>query len=153
MHIPPDWGIFFVLIVSFLVFWFIFGWLFFGPFLKLLSDREHRLRDLSERTEQLLKEERAAVEERERQLAEVRREALAHREAERRRADEEGAHMIQEARAEAHASMEAVRHGIEHEFETAEAQLQVLAASLATQLAERVLGRSMSVGGNGSRRN
>ena len=55
MHIPPDWGIFFTLIVSFLVFWFIFDRLFFGPFLKLLSDRENKLKDLSARTERLLK--------------------------------------------------------------------------------------------------
>jgi F0F1-type ATP synthase membrane subunit b/b' len=65
MHIPPDWGIFFALIVSFLVFWFIFDRLFFGPFLKLLGDRERKLKDLSERTEQLLKEEKAAGQERE----------------------------------------------------------------------------------------
>ena len=51
MHIPPDWGIFFTLIVSFLVFWFIFDRLFFGPFLKLLGDRENKLKDLSARFE------------------------------------------------------------------------------------------------------
>lgn len=87
MHIPPDWGIFFALIVSFLVFWFVFGWLFFSPFLKLLGEREHRLKDLSERTERLLQEERTAAEERERQLAAVRRDAMSRREAERRRAE------------------------------------------------------------------
>ncbi|HEV7987001.1 MAG TPA: ATP synthase F0 subunit B, partial [Candidatus Binataceae bacterium] len=81
MHIPPDWGIFFTLIVSFLVFWFIFDRLFFGPFLQLLSDRENKLKDLSARAEQLLKEEKAAGQERDRQLAELRREALAVREA------------------------------------------------------------------------
>ena len=72
MHIPPDWGVFGGLIVSFLVFWFIFGRLFFGPFLKLLGDRERRMRELSERTEQLLRDEKAAAATRENQLAAVR---------------------------------------------------------------------------------
>src|SRR5580704_7898540 len=105
MHIPPDWGILGALIVSFLIFWFIFGWLFFGPFLKLLGERERRLKDLVDRTERLLQEEKAAVAEREAQLAAVRREALSRRENERRRADEEATHMIEEARAEARAEL------------------------------------------------
>ena len=141
MHIPPDWGIFFALIVSFLVFWFIFGWLFFGPFLKLLGDRERRLKDLSERTERLLQEEKAAIEDRERGLATVRREALNRRESERRRAEEEAARMIDEARSEARAQLDQVRAGIEGEFAAASRQLQELAQTLAAELAQRVLGR------------
>ena len=69
MHLPPDWGIFGTLVVSFLFFWFIFGWLFFKPFLRLIGDRERRLKDLNEQTERLLREEKAAVEQRERELA------------------------------------------------------------------------------------
>ena len=144
MHIPPDWGIFATLIVSFLVFWFIFGWLFFNPFLKLLSERERRFKDLSERTERLLKEERAAIEERERQLAAVRREGMAQRDAQRRRAEEEAAKVIAEARAEAHAELEKVRAQIENDFRAAEHQLEQLAESLAADLAGRVLGRALS---------
>src|SRR5271155_325606 len=121
MHIPPDWGVFGVLIVSFLVFWFIFGWLFFKPFLKLLGEREHRFKDLSERTERLLKEERVAIEERERQLAEVTREV------ERRRAEEEASRVIGEARAQASAELEKVRAQIEGDFKAAERQLEQLA--------------------------
>jgi len=48
MHIPPNWGTFFALIVSFLVFWFIFSRLFFQPFLNLLSARERRFKELNE---------------------------------------------------------------------------------------------------------
>jgi F0F1-type ATP synthase membrane subunit b/b' len=150
MHIPPDWGVFGVLIVSFLVFWFIFGWLFFDPFLKLLSARERRFKDLSERTERLLKEERAAIEERERQLAAVRREAMERREAERRRAEEDAARLIAEARAVAHNEMEEVRASIENDFKAAENQLRQLAESLAADLAGRVLGRPLSANGSKS---
>jgi F-type H+-transporting ATPase subunit b len=144
MHIPPDWGIFATLIVSFLVFWFIFGWLFFNPFLKLLSERERRFKDLSERTERLLKEERAAIEERERQLAAVRREAMAQREVQRRRAEEEANKVIAEARAEAHAELEKINAQIENDFKAAARQLEELAESLAADLAGRVLGRPLT---------
>jgi F0F1-type ATP synthase membrane subunit b/b' len=141
MHIPPDWGIFAALIVSFLIFWFIFGRLFFAPFLKLLGDRERRLREFSERTEQLLREEKAALEAREAGLAAVRHEALIRREAERRQAEAEAARLVTGARAEAKAELDQVRAGIEHDFEAAAGQLQQLAESLAAELAGRVLGR------------
>ncbi len=72
MHIPPNWGTFFALIVSFLVFWFIFSRLFFRPFLNLLSERERRFKELNDRTEELIKQARAAEEEREARLAENR---------------------------------------------------------------------------------
>src|SRR5579859_2701973 len=98
MHIPPDWGVFATLLVSFLAFWIIFGSLFFGPFLKLLGERETRLKDLSDRAERLLQEEKAAVVERERQLTAVRRDALEKREIERRQAETEAARMIEQAR-------------------------------------------------------
>ncbi len=141
MHIPPDWGIFSTLIVSFLVFWFIFDRLFFGPFLKLLSDRENKLKDLSARAEQLLKEEKAAGQERDRQLVELRREALAMREAERRKAEADAARLIEEAKTEAHSALERVRAGIEDELRAGERELERLSRVLAVELAGRVLGR------------
>lgn len=153
MHIPPDWGVFGVLIVSFLVFWFIFGRLFFDPFLKLLGARERRFKDLSERTERLLKEERAAIEERERQLAAVRREAMGRREAQRRQAEEAATKLIADARDEAHHEMEQVRLSIENDFKAAEMQLRQLADSLAIDLAGRLLGRPLAANGRGESRN
>jgi F-type H+-transporting ATPase subunit b len=153
MHIPPDWGIFFALIASFLAFWFIFGWLFFAPFLKLIGDREHRLKDLNERTERLLRDEKAAIAERERALATVRRESLAHREAERKRAEEEAAKMVEEARAEARAQLDQVRAGIEREFAAAGRQLEEMAQTLAVELAGRVLGRRINGSGQDSLNN
>src|SRR5215472_12117337 len=98
LKIPPDWGTFCALIVSFLVFWFIFKRLLFDPFLKLLADRERKLTSLKDRTEQLIREGRAAHERHEREIVEVRREALAEREGERRRAEEEVARLLEEAR-------------------------------------------------------
>jgi F0F1-type ATP synthase membrane subunit b/b' len=147
MHIPPDWGIFAALIVSFLIFWFIFGRLFFAPFLNLLSDRERRLRELGERTDQLLREEKAAVEAREAGLAAIRHEALSRRETERRNAEAQAAQMIAEARAEAKAALDQIREGIERDFEAAAGQLQQLAETLAAELAGRVLGRAVNSGG------
>jgi F0F1-type ATP synthase membrane subunit b/b' len=148
MHIPPDWGVFATLLVSFLAFWMVFGWIFFGPFLKLLGDREHRLKDLNERTERLLEEERTAVKKREQQLAAIRRDALVRRETERRQAEAEAAKMIEEARAEARVELEAVRAGIEKSIEAAQTELQQMAQTLAVELAERVLGRPVNAGGS-----
>jgi F0F1-type ATP synthase membrane subunit b/b' len=151
MHIPPDWGIFVALIVSFLLFWFIFGWLFFGPFLKLLGERERRLKDLNERTARLLQEERSAVEQREEQLAAVRREALGHRDNERRRVEAETAAMIEEMRAQSRNQLEQVRAEIEQEFNDAARQLEESARLLAAELAGRVLGRPLAANGRGLR--
>lgn len=150
MHIPPDWGIFFALIVSFLVFWFIFDWLFFGPFLRLLGERERKLKDLGARAEQLLKEEKAAGEERERQLVEVRREALAARDAERRRAEAEAARLIEEAKANAHSALERVRVGIEDQLRAGERELEQFSRALAIELATRVLGRPIDGSAQGT---
>lgn len=151
MHIPPDWGIFFTLIVSFLVFWFIFDRLFFGPFLKLLGDRENKLKDLSARAEQLLKEEKAAGQERDRQLIELRREALAVRDAERRKAEADAAGLIEEAKTEAHKALERVRAGIENELRAGECELEQLSRVLAVELAGRVLGRPVDGATQGTR--
>src|SRR5258708_36463230 len=98
MHIPPNWGTFFALIVSFLVFWFIFSRLFFRPFLNLLSERERRFKDLNDRTEQLVKEARAADEERERRLGEVTHDAKQPVENIRGKTGTVNAHMRQAAR-------------------------------------------------------
>ncbi len=106
MHIPPNWGTFFALIVSFLVFWFIFSRLFFRPFLKLLSERERRFKDLNDRTELLIKQAREAEAEREARLAEVRKGAIARRESERRKAEAEAAQMMEEAKAEAREALD-----------------------------------------------
>ena len=144
MHLPPDWRIFGTLIVSFLVFWFIFGGLFFKPFLQLIADRERRLRDLNANTERLLNEEQAAVERRETELAEVRREALARREQERRTAQESAAQAIEQARNAAHTELDRVRAGIEAEFAAAGRQLEEIAGRLATELAGRVLERPVT---------
>jgi F0F1-type ATP synthase membrane subunit b/b' len=141
MHLPPDWGIFAALVVSFLIFWFIFGAIFFGPFLRLISARERHLSDLNSQTEKLLREQREAVTRRESELAEVRREALSQRESERRAAQEQAAQMIEQARAEAREELDKVRGQIEAEFTAAGRQLEELARNLATELATRVLAR------------
>lgn len=147
LKIPPDWGTFCALIVSFLVFWFIFKRLLFDPFLKLLAERELKLSALSERTERLIHEGKVADDERTRQLTVLRRELLAERELERRRVEEEIGRMMEEVRVTAKHSMEQVRVEIERELRAAEQQLGTLGESLAAELAERVLGRSVKGGG------
>jgi len=144
MHIPPNWGTFGVLIVSFLVFWFIFSRLFFRPFLNLLSQREERFRSLNDRTEQLLKDARAADEAREQRLSAIRREALEHRDAERRTVEAQAAQLLESAKADARASLDAARTRIEGELKAAEHDLEQMGRTLAAELAERVLGRPLN---------
>ena len=147
MHIPPDWGIFCAQIVSFVVFWFIFGRLFFGPFLKILGDREGRLKELGDRTAELLRDEKAAAEQRESQLAVVRREMLAEREQQRRQAEADAARVIEAAREEAKAQMDRMRDEIQQEFAAAQSQLDQMAETLARDLAQRLLRRPVTNGG------
>jgi F-type H+-transporting ATPase subunit b len=144
MHIPPDWGTFGVLIVSFLVFWFIFSRIFFRPFLELLSKRERRFKDLSERTELLIKQAKAAEDEREQRILAVRREASARRDAERRTAEAEAAKVLEEAKAEARTTLDRAHAHIEEELTAAERQLDEMGRSLAAELAQRVLGRPLN---------
>jgi F-type H+-transporting ATPase subunit b len=146
MHIPPNWGTFFALIVSFRVFWFIFSRLFFRPFLNLLSERERRFKELNDRTEELIRQARAAEAEREARLAEVRKSAIERRETERRKAEAEAAQMMEAAKAEARETLEQVHARIETELKAAESELEQMGHSLASELAERVLGRPLNGG-------
>jgi len=143
MHIPPDWGTFSVLVVSFLVFWFIFSRLFFGPFLTLLGERERRLKDLADRAEKLMLEERAAGEARERQMAELRAKLMAEREAQRREAEAHAARMMEDAKAEVRTALQQVRVGIENDLRAGERDLEEISRRLAAEVAERVLGRPL----------
>jgi F0F1-type ATP synthase membrane subunit b/b' len=153
MHIPPDWGTFFALIVSFLIFWFIFSRLFFRPFLNLLAERERRFKELNDRTEELIRQARAAEEEREARLATVRQGAFARRETERRKAEAEAAKLMEAARAQAREALEKVRSDIETELKAAERELEQMGHSLASELAERVLGRPLNGGAATSKNN
>jgi F-type H+-transporting ATPase subunit b len=147
LKIPPDWGTFFALIVSFLIFWFIFKRILFDPFLKLLAERDNRIKHLASRADQLTQRARDAEELRSRDLAAIRRQGLAEREAERRIAEEEVARIIEEARLAAKDSVEKVRAEIDRQLRAAEQQLGKLGENLAAELAERVLGRPLK--GNG----
>jgi F-type H+-transporting ATPase subunit b len=153
MHIPPNWGTFFALIVSFLVFWFIFSRLFFRPFLNLLSERERKFKELNDRTEDLIKQARAADEEREARLNAVRQGAIAKRETERRKAEAEAAQMMEAAKAEAREALEQARAKIETELKAAEAELERMGHNLASELAERVLGRPLNGGAASGKNN
>jgi F-type H+-transporting ATPase subunit b len=144
LKIPPQWGTFFALIVSFLVFWFIFKRLLFDPFLKLIVDREGRLKTLSERTARLVRESEAAEERRRQELAALRREILSEREADRQRSEADANKLTEQARLAARNTLETVREEIERQVRSAEEQLSSLGENLAVELTERVLGRPIN---------
>jgi len=148
MHIPPDWGIFSLLIVSFLIFWFIFNRLFLQPFLLLLETRERRLRDLDERAAQLMKEKEGAEARRAAELMALRREALAQRELERRKAEAQAQQMLQDARAAARETTERARAEVQRELAAAQAELERAGRRLAAELVERLLHRPIEPAAN-----
>ncbi len=141
---PVQWGTLVALIVSFLVFWFVFSRIFFRPFLNLLSDRERRFKELGEKTEKLLQEARLADETREQSIAQTRREALAKRDAERRAAEAEASRIVEAAKEESRATLESVRKQIDDDIKAAGRELEALSKTLANDLAERVLGRRLN---------
>ncbi len=148
MHIPPDWGIFIILIVSFLVFWFIFNRLFIQPFLLLLENRERRLRELDERAAQLMKEKESAEARRAAELAVIRREALAQRETERRKAEAEAQQTLENARIAAHDAIEQARADMQRELAAAQVELERTGRLLATELVEKLLRRPIETAGH-----
>ncbi|MBF6568260.1 MAG: ATP synthase F0 subunit B [Candidatus Binataceae bacterium] len=143
MHIPPDWGTFGILIVSFLGFWFIFNRIFLQPVLALLDRRESRLRELGERAAKLIQEREAAEARRAAELATIRRDALERREIERRRAEAEAQKIMEEARGAANAVIDRARTEVQNQLTAAEAELEKLGRRLAIELAERVMGRRL----------
>jgi F0F1-type ATP synthase membrane subunit b/b' len=148
MHIPPDWGTFIILIVSFLVFWFIFNRLFIQPFLLLLENRERRLRELDERAAQLTREKESAESRRAAELAALRREELAQRETERRKAEAEAQQTLERARTAARDAIEQARADVQRELAAAQADLERTGRRLATELVEKLLLRPIETAGN-----
>jgi F0F1-type ATP synthase membrane subunit b/b' len=76
----------------------------------------------------------------------VRKGAVARRETERRKAEAEAAQMMEAAKAEAREALEQARVKIETELKAAERELEQMGHSLASELAERVLGRPLNGG-------
>jgi F-type H+-transporting ATPase subunit b len=150
MHIPPNLGPLSVLIVSFLVFWFIFNRIFWRPFLGLFDARERKLEEMSARTERLLAEQKEIDRQWNEQLAALRRAELAHREAQRRQAEERAAVKVQDARTQARTMIEHANELAQRELKLAEQSLDELAKKLAAQLAVRVLGRSLKQASSGT---
>jgi|SRR5271166_1229671 len=147
LQIPPHWGTFSILIFSFVVFWVVFKWLLFDPFLSLLATRELKFKKLQAQTDELLRQARAAQERREQALIQCRSEASDQREVKRKEAEEKVARLLEEAHLAAKDSIERARDEINQEIRAAEQELDRLAHALAGELAEQVLGRPLGNGG------
>jgi F0F1-type ATP synthase membrane subunit b/b' len=143
LNIPPNWGTFFALIVSFLVFWFIFKRLLFGPFLALLSAREQRMRELKDDAQRVLNDAKAAEERYRRELAQVHRASAAEREQARRVAEQELAGAVEQAREAARRTIEQAQAEVEGKLQLAYQHLEELSRALARELAEKLLGRRL----------
>jgi F-type H+-transporting ATPase subunit b len=151
LNIPPNWGTFFVLIVSFLVFWFILKRILFDPFLALASARDDRMRQLKEDAQRALSEAKAAEELYRREIAQARQAGAAQREKARSSAEQEVAAIVEQARHAARETIEKAQAEAEQKLHLAYQQVEALSRSLALELAERLLGRRLIEGEADSR--
>jgi F-type H+-transporting ATPase subunit b len=150
LNIPPNWGTFFVLIVSFLVFWFIFKRILFEPFLALLSARDDRQRELRENAERARNQARAAEEKYRHELAQAYRASAAEREKARQAAEQEAAALVEQAREAARQTIEKAQAEADQKLKLAFQQVEELSAGLALELAQRLLGRQLGARGSSS---
>jgi F-type H+-transporting ATPase subunit b len=144
LNIPPNWGTFFVLIVSFLVFWFILKRVLFEPFLALASARDDRLRQLKEDAQRALGEAKADDEQYRREIAQARQAGAAAREKARWAAEQEVAAIVEQAREAARQTIERAQAEADRKLKLAYQQVEELSRSLALELAERLLGRRLN---------
>lgn len=130
-------------IVNFLVLWFILSRFVFPPVMRMLQERQERIREGLAEAERARQEAAQARAEFEQQLAEERRksqEAIAQA---ARTAEEVREKIIAEAREEAEAIKRQAREEIAQEREQMLADLRRQMVDLAILAAQRVVGRSL----------
>jgi F-type H+-transporting ATPase subunit b len=130
-------------IVNFLVLWFLLSRFVFPPVMRMLRERQERIRDGLAEAERARQEAAEARAEFERQLAEERRKSQEAMAQAARTAEEVREKIIAEAREEAAQIKRQARAEIAQEREQMLAELRKQVADLAILAAQRVIGRSL----------
>ena len=128
-------------IVAFLVFWFLLSKLLFGPFLRLVEERERRTEGAVTEAASLREEGERLRANYERAIEGAREEGLVAKEAlleEGRRAN---GRLVAEAREEASRMLEMVRGELQSAMQRERELAAREAQALARQIAEKILGR------------
>jgi F-type H+-transporting ATPase subunit b len=131
-------------LVIFLAVLFVLGKYAWGPILSALQGRENFIRESLERAKHEREAAEALLSEYEQRLANSRAEATAIVDEGRRDAEAVRHRIEEEARREGERMIERARREIQIATDTATKELYTLAARLATEMAERVLGRELT---------
>jgi len=137
---PPDYT-FLVQFGAFFALFFLLSRLLFSPFLQLLAERESRTIGYAERAAVQHSDASALVAKIEADLARVRTQAMSEVESVRRSTREEEARLFSAAQGEASARLAELRKSIATNAAQARSALAADAASIAEQMASRILGR------------
>lgn len=140
---PPDFS-FIVQIISFLLLWAALKRLTFDPVMRVLEQREERTRGGLAEAEHCRAAARSAEAEYEQSLRQVRQSVSQEADAARKEAAAEQQRQMAAARAAADEELTRMRREIATQVEEARKSLSEEARSIATQMAERVSGRSLA---------
>jgi F-type H+-transporting ATPase subunit b len=140
----PNWDEFIIGTVVFLIVFGILGRMLLPRISKLLAEREDAIEGGINRAENAQKEAEELREQYKAQLAEAAREASRQREAAREEGAQIVAEMREQAQAEARRITEAAQAQIEAERQQALTSLRTEVGELATELASRIVGESLT---------
>ena len=140
----PSWPEFIIGTIVFIIVFGFLGKMLLPRLVSTLNERENAIEGGINRAEQAQAEAAALREEYRAQLAEANREANRQREAAREEGAQIVAEMREQAQAEARRIIEAAEAQIAAERQQALASLRTEVGSLATELASRIVGESLS---------
>src|SRR5260370_12477694 len=140
----PNWDEFIIGTVVFIIVFGILGKMLLPRIIKMLAEREDAIEGGINRAENAQKEAAELREQYRAQLAEAAREASRQREAAREHGAQIVAEMREQAQAEARRIIDAAQAQIGAERQQALARLRAAVGTLATELASRIVGESLT---------
>lgn len=126
-------------IVIVLLFYLIMRAIFFGPLLKVMTEREARTVGAQKAAEAAQAAAVEKVRQYEEALKEARAKVYAEQEADRKKLMDERTATLKDARAKAGAEVNARKELVAAEFASAKKEIEITAAQLAVEIARRVL--------------
>ncbi len=136
---PVLWVIFFVLIMA-----IVLDRLLFRPFMRVIAEREQRVKSAIELANRSAEQARAATAEFTERTTTAQTEVYRHMDEARRRALEHRQEVLAATRQEVESSIDAARARLAEQASVARTELAREAESLASVVASRVLGRRVS---------
>lgn len=131
-------------VLIFVVLWLILSRLLFRPYLKLLEDREHKTAGALHESSDLEREGERLKLQYEEKIALAQSAGNAAKEAIIQRARQQRERIVTESRDEATRTLEAVRQEVQKQLEQERQLAAAASASLARDLASKILGRSVA---------